>query len=177
MKRRLTLLARQALDAVVIYVALRIGQHIQVDVRAINDATQALTLRLAQEIDSRHQWQKQAAAYEKIAECADKYLSDVPITRDEVPWSDDDRRQLTTFLETTLAGKKLVQHLANRLGDYERAAVLYATADNAVALLKRAHGFRDCRGEIIRLSAAGPSPANHEAQDIALPADLDHLRA
>lgn len=177
MKRRLTLLARRALDAFVAYVAPRIGQHIRVDVEGINDATRALTLRLSAEIASRRLWQEKATTYQAAAELAKHYLADVPITRDEVPWSADDRRQLAAFLEDTPAGQKLMQHVANRLGDYERAAVLYASSGNAVALLKRAHGFRDCRGELVRLSAAGPSPANTEAQDIALPADLEYLRA
>lgn len=108
---------------------------------------------------------------------AQHYLTDIPTpTPDDIKWEDDDAKTLATFLETSATGKKLAQHLANRLADYERAAVLYRSPADMPALLKRAHGFRDCRGEILRLSAAGPTPANHEQPDFPLPTDLENLR-
>lgn len=117
-----------------------------------------------------------AQAEAKLA-LAQHYLADIPPpTREDVKWEEDDAKALAAFLETAPAGKKLAQHLSNRLADYERAAVLYRSPADMPALLKRAHGFRDCRGEIVRLSAAGPSPANHEQPDFPLPADLENLR-
>ena len=117
-----------------------------------------------------------AQAEAKLA-LAQHYLSDLPApTPDDIEWEDDDTKTLATFLETSATGKKLAQHLANRLADYERAAVLYRSPADMPALLKRAHGFRDCRGEILRLSAAGPMPANHEQPDFPLPTDLENLR-
>ncbi len=117
-----------------------------------------------------------ARAEAKLA-LAQHYLADLPPpTREDVKWEEDDAKALAAFLETAPAGKKLAQHLSNRLADYERAAVLYRSPADMPALLKRAHGFRDCRGEIVRLSAAGPSPATHEQPDFPLPADLENLR-
>lgn len=129
---------------------------------------------------SRQDWAAErtarAQAEAKLA-LAQHYLSDLPApTPDDIEWEDDDTKTLATFLETSATGKKLAQHLANRLADYERAAVLYRSPADMPALLKRAHGFRDCRGEILRLSAAGPTPANHEQPDFPLPTDLENLR-
>lgn len=106
----------------------------------------------------------------------DFYLCDLPATDEDTPWSREDARALAAFLDSEL-GSKLLKHLTNRLADYEKAAVLYSTGQTAAAACKRAHGFRDCRGELLRLSAAGPSPAKLETPEDALPEDLAHLRA
>lgn len=136
-----------------------------------------LTKRLAQEgARCRHLEQQQQELKQKQAKLL-AYLADIPPTSVETLWAKEDRDALAAFLETNTTGKALMQHLSNRLADYERAAVLYAEPQSALALCKRAHGFRDCRGELLRLSAAGPSPATNEAQEIALPEDLENLRA
>jgi hypothetical protein len=105
------------------------------------------------------------------------YLADVPATAEETPWSAEDSKALAHFLDVVPVGKKLAQHLGNRLADYDRAAVLYSTSGDAWARLKRAHGFRDCRGEILRLSATGPTPGQDETSGPALPPELENLRA
>lgn len=104
------------------------------------------------------------------------YLDGVPASDREIDWTKDDQQQLADFLENKPAGKKLAQHLANRLGDYQTAAIVLAPPNTAFALCARARGFRDCRGELLRLSAAGPSPANHVAPGMAVPADLENLQ-
>jgi len=105
------------------------------------------------------------------------YFAEFPAANGEEAWSKDDATALAHFLEKNPAGKKLAQHLNNRLHDYQAAAIQMGVPTQAYALLARARGFRDARGEIARLSAAGPSPANHVETDPALPSDLENLRA
>lgn len=122
------------------------------------------------------QLESSLARTERRLEAVGFYLTDLPPTREEIPWAKDDARALAAFLDGP-TGEKLLRHMTNRLADYERAAVIYGTPANAALACKRAHGFRDARGELLRLSAAGPSPATHENADDALPAELDALRA
>lgn len=143
-----------------------------------NEELRAHIARLKAEPEAlRDKLRTAAGTAKRLQQRLDVYLTDAPATAEEATWTPDDSKALAHFLETNPAGKKLAQHLANRLADYDRAAVLYSTSGDAWARLKRAHGFRDCRGEILRLSAAGPLPANHETEGVALPADLEHLRA
>lgn len=122
--------------------------------------------------------QAQTLATAQRVALADAYMADVPPNTAEVEWTKDDIAALAHFLEVTPSGKKLAQHLAARTADYDRFAIIAATSPNdAFARNKRAHGFRDCRGELLRLSAAGPSPAKHEPADFALPPELESLRA
>jgi hypothetical protein len=104
------------------------------------------------------------------------YLCDLPPQETEVDWTKDDAKTLAAFLDGPV-GERLLKHLTNRLSDYERMAIFYSRAADSALLCKRAHGFRDCRGELLRLSAAGPSPANPEPPEDALPAELENLRA
>jgi hypothetical protein len=106
----------------------------------------------------------------------DFYLCDLPPQETEVDWTKDDAKTLAAFLDGPV-GERLLKHLTNRLSDYERMAIFYSRAADAALLCKRAHGFRDCRGELLRLSAAGPSPAETEPPADALPAELENLRA
>lgn len=122
------------------------------------------------------QAETRATKAEMRLEAVGFYLADMPPSREEIPWAKDDARSLAAFLDGP-TGEKLLRHMTNRLADYERAAVIYGTPANAALACKRAHGFRDARGELLRLSAAGPSPATHEPVDEALPAELEALRA
>jgi hypothetical protein len=117
-----------------------------------------------------------AEAAEQRCDGLKYYLADLPPTREEIEWGKDDARTLAAFLDGP-TGEKLLRHMTNRLADYERAAVIYSNQHTAPLACKRAHGFRDARGELLRLSAAGPSPANHEPDGDALPPDLESLRA
>ncbi len=116
-----------------------------------------------------------ATAEAKLARLA-HYFADLPATRDDLPWKAEDATALAAMLDTPL-GKRVMQHLTNRLADYTAAAVDLAPRENAYVLCARARGFRDCRGELLRLSAAGPSPANHESPGFSLPDELENLRA
>jgi soluble lytic murein transglycosylase-like protein len=145
--------------------------------RVLVEMTERLRGELRVRTDALHSAEARVKDLETRQRQVQAYFADLPPTRGEIDWTRDDAAQLADFLETKPAGKKLAVHLMNRLADYERHAALFSTGDQIALGHKRAHGFRDCRGEILRLSAAGPSPANHEPQDLALPADLENLRA
>lgn len=162
---RLMTVTRGHLSAAEQHVKILTAHHDE-DVKKIRSQTLALSCA-----------ETRAEQAEARLALASHYLSDIPPpSLEEVKWEADDAKALTHFLEVSPAGKKLAQHLANRLADYERAAVLFRHPNEVQALLKRAHGFRDCRGEIRRLSAAGPSPATSEPQAFPLPDELENLR-
>lgn len=67
--------------------------------------------RLAQMLARRTQ--ERDAAQMKL----NAYLDGVPATHAEMSWTKEDQAQLADFLEHKPAGKKLAQHLANRVQD------------------------------------------------------------
>lgn len=181
MIRRIKILIERAIDAIADELAPKIAHRVTQS--AIAEATRTLSCQLLAEGAARSQAQQRSRElvaamreYELQTKRWRAYFADVPRDGADGNWTESDRRQLANFIETSDAGKKLLQHLTNRLADYERAAVVMSTPNNAALLCKLAHGFRDCRGEILRLSAAGPSPANHEQEDFALPSELENLR-
>lgn len=115
-------------------------------------------------------------ALKKKADFADAYFAGMPQRGEgKVEWTKDDFRDLATWAESP-AGMKLLTQLANRLDDYEAAAIRMAGPSAAYALCARARGFRDAIAELKQFTAAGPSPANHEQPEFPLPAELEHLR-
>jgi hypothetical protein len=116
------------------------------------------------------------ADLQKKAAFATRYFAGMPARSEvEVAFTHDDRRDLATWAESP-AGAKLLTRLANRLDDYESQAIRVAGPAAAFALCARARGFRDAVAEVKQFTAAGPSPANHEAPEFPLPEGLEHLR-
>lgn len=142
------------------------------------EMTERLRSELRTELRKRFEAEERARVAEAKLKLVEIYFSDIPkASAEDVTWTPDDQRQLADFLEVKPAGKKLAQHLANRLSDYERQAFLFARMADVPLAVQRTRGFRDCRGEISRLSVAGPSPAKSEGEGFALPPDLESFRA
>jgi len=94
--------------------------------------------------------------------------------RQEVVWTKEDATVIEGFLESA-TGKKLMVELENLKADADTNAVLRSTSADAMSKIGIARGVRATVARIKQLTAVRQNPDTTEAEQVALPADLEHL--